>query len=271
MRRIRSSPSICRGASIAIDACGSATNCRGSSCGTCGTGRGTRSPTGWADSAESLRELRRVRGHVSDGSARGRERREARPGFAWTRTTCPYCGTGCEMAVGTRDGGSSSAKPVTDAPVSKGHLCVKGRYAFDFVRPTTGSPSHDPHVDPSGGTCPGRRRWHSSRTGCAESSTDMGRTASACWDRPGRRMKRTTSRRSSRGWCIGTNNVDCCARVCHAPSAAGMKIMLGTGLATNSFDDIELARTILVCGANPPKTIPSWARASSRRCAAARD
>ena len=54
----------------------------------------------------------------------------------WTRTACPYCGTGCEMTVGTRDGRIVSVRPVLDAPVSKGHLCVKGRYAFDFVDAT---------------------------------------------------------------------------------------------------------------------------------------
>ena len=43
---------------------------------------------------------------------------------------------------------------------------------------------------------------------------------------------------------LGTNNVDCCARVCHAPTAAAMKTMLGTGAATNSFDDIEQARGV---------------------------
>jgi formate dehydrogenase major subunit len=35
-----------------------------------------------------------------------------------------------------------------------------------------------------------------------------------------------------------------------------MKLMLGTGAATNSFDDIEEARTILVCGANPRDNHP---------------
>ena len=55
---------------------------------------------------------------------------------------------------------------------------------------------------------------------------------------------------------IGTNNVDCCARVCHAPSAAALKAMLGTGASTNAFDDIEAARTILVCGANPTENHP---------------
>jgi formate dehydrogenase major subunit len=55
---------------------------------------------------------------------------------------------------------------------------------------------------------------------------------------------------------VGTNNVDCCARVCHAPSAAGLKRVLGAGLATNSFDDIEAARTILMCGANATESHP---------------
>ncbi|HSI88605.1 MAG TPA: molybdopterin-dependent oxidoreductase, partial [Pyrinomonadaceae bacterium] len=55
---------------------------------------------------------------------------------------------------------------------------------------------------------------------------------------------------------LGTTNVDCCARVCHTPTAAAMKMMLGTGAATNSFDDIEIARTILICGANPTENHP---------------
>jgi len=55
---------------------------------------------------------------------------------------------------------------------------------------------------------------------------------------------------------LGTNNVDCCARVCHAPSAAGLKAVFGTGAATSSFIDIEAARTILLCGANATENHP---------------
>ncbi|HEX7962678.1 MAG TPA: molybdopterin-dependent oxidoreductase, partial [Terriglobales bacterium] len=43
---------------------------------------------------------------------------------------------------------------------------------------------------------------------------------------------------------------------CHAPSAAALKEMLGTGAATNSFDDIERAGTILICGCNPTQNHP---------------
>jgi formate dehydrogenase major subunit len=55
---------------------------------------------------------------------------------------------------------------------------------------------------------------------------------------------------------LGTNNVDCCARVCHTPTAAAMKLMLGTGAATNSYNDIEVARTILLCGTNATENHP---------------
>ena len=46
----------------------------------------------------------------------------------WTRTTCPYCGTGCEMKVGTRDNKVINIRPVLESPTNKGHLCVKGRF-----------------------------------------------------------------------------------------------------------------------------------------------
>jgi len=55
---------------------------------------------------------------------------------------------------------------------------------------------------------------------------------------------------------LGTNNVDCCARVCHAPSATALNRMLGTGAATSSFDDVERAASILVCGTNTTENHP---------------
>ena len=35
-----------------------------------------------------------------------------------------------------------------------------------------------------------------------------------------------------------------------------MKMMIGTGAMTNSFDDIEKAKTIILCGANPSENHP---------------
>ncbi|MCB1236433.1 MAG: molybdopterin-dependent oxidoreductase, partial [Verrucomicrobiae bacterium] len=55
---------------------------------------------------------------------------------------------------------------------------------------------------------------------------------------------------------VGTNNIDCCARVCHSPTAHGMQMSFGTGAATNSIDDLNFTDCILVVGANPTEAHP---------------
>ena len=55
---------------------------------------------------------------------------------------------------------------------------------------------------------------------------------------------------------IGTNNIDCCARICHSPTAWGMQQTFGTGAATNSTEDIYHADLFLVIGANPTNAHP---------------
>ena len=181
--------------------------------------------------------------------------RRVRPS-RWTRTTCPYCGTGCEMDVGTHDDRIVAVKPVVDAPVSKGHLCVKGRYAFEFVH------AMDRVTEPMIRT---RRGWtvvsweravaftaHRLRRIIRRHGPDaVGILGSARATNEENYLAQKLARA-----VVGTHNVDCCARVCHAPSAAALKSSLGAGLATNSFDDIERARTILVCGANPTENHP---------------
>jgi formate dehydrogenase major subunit len=172
------------------------------------------------------------------------------------RTVCAYCGTGCEMHVATRQGRIASVRPVLDAPVNKGHLCVKGRYGWEFVD------APDRITEPliRDGENWKRASWDHAIKFVAErlrqiidkSGPDaVGVLGSARATNEENYVTQKFAR-----VVLGTNNVDCCARVCHAPTAAGMKLMLGTGAATNSFDDVELARTILVCGANPRENHP---------------
>ncbi len=55
---------------------------------------------------------------------------------------------------------------------------------------------------------------------------------------------------------IGTNNIDGCARVCHAPTAFGMQKAFGTGAATNSVEDLKQTDAIFLFGANPTEAHP---------------
>jgi predicted molibdopterin-dependent oxidoreductase YjgC len=49
------------------------------------------------------------------------------------RTTCPYCGVGCNMDLNVCDGRVVRATSNPDAPVNGMALCVKGRYGYDFI------------------------------------------------------------------------------------------------------------------------------------------
>jgi predicted molibdopterin-dependent oxidoreductase YjgC len=48
-------------------------------------------------------------------------------------TTCPYCGVGCQIELRVRDDVVYRVDGRFDSPVNRGHLCVKGRFGYDFV------------------------------------------------------------------------------------------------------------------------------------------
>ncbi|MGQ9785908.1 MAG: 2Fe-2S iron-sulfur cluster-binding protein, partial [Anaerolineae bacterium] len=49
------------------------------------------------------------------------------------RTTCSYCGVGCNFDLNVRDGRIIRVTSAPDAPVNGMALCVKGRYGYDYV------------------------------------------------------------------------------------------------------------------------------------------
>lgn len=175
----------------------------------------------------------------------------------WTRSVCPYCGTGCELEGGVAGGELVRIRPAHDAPVNHGHLCVKGRYAFDYVN------------SPDRVTWPMIRdiegQWR--RVSMDEAVRHIAKKLTNIRDTAGpdaigvlgsaraTNEENYVAQKFARV-ALGTNNVDCCARVCHAPTAAAMGAVLGTGAATNSYSDIEIARVIFICGANPTENHP---------------
>ena len=78
-----------------------------------------------------VRALRRglsdaARSTIATGSPRGADR-------AHTRSTCGYCGVGCQVEIEVRRAaGARASAGVADAAVNRGHLCAKGRYAHDW-------------------------------------------------------------------------------------------------------------------------------------------
>jgi predicted molibdopterin-dependent oxidoreductase YjgC len=48
-------------------------------------------------------------------------------------TTCTYCGVGCQFDLNVKDNKIIRVTSNPNAPVNGMHLCVKGRYGYDFV------------------------------------------------------------------------------------------------------------------------------------------
>jgi predicted molibdopterin-dependent oxidoreductase YjgC len=51
-----------------------------------------------------------------------------------TETICPYCGVGCDLEVHVQDNEIVKVSSPWDHSVTNGHLCIKGRFGFQFVQ-----------------------------------------------------------------------------------------------------------------------------------------
>ncbi len=50
-----------------------------------------------------------------------------------TRTTCSYCGVGCQLYLHTKENRVIKVSGVEDVGPNYGSLCVKGRFGYDFI------------------------------------------------------------------------------------------------------------------------------------------
>jgi len=55
------------------------------------------------------------------------------PAQTATDTICPYCGVGCTLTVHVQDDKIVKVTSPTDNDVTRGHLCIKGRFGWEWV------------------------------------------------------------------------------------------------------------------------------------------
>ncbi|MBT3980389.1 MAG: formate dehydrogenase subunit alpha [Bacteriovoracaceae bacterium] len=173
-----------------------------------------------------------------------------------TRTICTYCGVGCNLDVTACDGKIHKIEALGDAEVNSAHTCVKGRYAFRFYNHPDRLKS--PMIKRDGKF--ENVSWDQAYDFIAEKLTQIkkdhgadaigGISSSRCTNEENYLMQKFIRA------AIKTNNIDGCARVCHAPTALGMQRVFGTGAATNSIADLKSTECILIVGANPTSAHP---------------
>ena len=173
-----------------------------------------------------------------------------------TRTVCTYCGVGCNLEVSTKNGQITSIQAPYSAEANGGHTCLKGRFAFKFYNHPDRLTS--PLIKRNGQF--EEATWDEAYDFIAErlnkyikenGPDSIAGISSARTPNEENYLMQKFIRA-----VVGTNNIDCCARVCHSPTALGMQRAFGTGAATNSIADLEHTDCIIVIGANPTDAHP---------------
>ncbi|HBW40267.1 MAG TPA: formate dehydrogenase subunit alpha, partial [Leclercia adecarboxylata] len=181
-------------------------------------------------------------------------------------SVCPYCGAGCKLKL-VVDNNKIVRAEGAQGVTNQNQLCLKGYYGWDFLNDTR---LLTPRL-----TQPMIRYQKGGKfvpVSWEEAIRYTARRLSEIKANYGPRAIMTTG--SSRGTgnetnyvmqkfargVLNTNNVDCCARVCHGPSVAGLQETLGNGAMSNSISDIENSKCLLIFGYNCADSHPIVAR-----------
>lgn len=176
---------------------------------------------------------------------------EAESAFDSQKSICPFCGVGCGIRHGNRDKATGWAGSVN----RRGEVCPKGVAAFEPVR--SADRLVRPLVYESGThvTAPWDEALDRLESGIRTAVDEHGPEAVACFASSScTNEENYLVQKIARA--LGTNNIDNCARLCHASTVAAMVERFGAGAMTNTLEDVGEADVFLVCGANPAAQHP---------------
>jgi len=175
-----------------------------------------------------------------------------------TRTTCLYCGVGCQLDLNVNHESGKLIKVTSEAGVipNDGNTCVKGRFGFDFIH-------RDERL-----TAPLIREGDVFREAGWEEALDLvaSRFSEIRRESGSGSLAGLSSAKSGNEdnyvmqklvrSIFGTNNIDHCARLCHASTVTGLVRAFGSGAMTNSIDEFAETPLIFVIGSNTTECHP---------------
>jgi formate dehydrogenase alpha subunit len=173
-------------------------------------------------------------------------------------TVCPYCGCGCGLYLKIEGNKSRGVMPSKEHPISRGQLCIKGWNVHPFIsnsqrlqRPLVRAdrPGTFRESDWDGAYNIFNEKFKEIQEKYGRNSIGIIGSAKCTNEESFLLMKFARS-------VLGTNNIDNCVRLCHAPTLRGLSDSFGLGAMTNSINEIENAEVILVVGSNTTEEHP---------------
>lgn len=183
----------------------------------------------------------------------------------WKKSTCPYCGLGCGLMVGVEKGRVISVLGMKGHPVNDGDICaLPANYSPLF---TAKGRLTQPMFRQNGDLVP--VSWDEAITHVANEFhrivKEHGPDAVAFYGGAANFTEEYYLVNKLMKAAIGTNNVECTARLCMASSAIGFTSTLGADAPPTCYADIEEADLFFIAGNNMAVSLPVLFR---RICAA---
>jgi len=188
------------------------------------------------------------------------ERERVKKGREWefetTATICPYCGCGCTLEMHTKDGKLVKVTTPAKGTVSRGNLCVKGKFGTYYIN----HPERLTHPLVKKNGKFEQTTWDKALDLVAKRLREIkekhgptviaGLSSAKCTNE-----ENYVFQKFMRAG-LGTNNVDHCARLCHSSTVAGLAKAFGSGAMTNSITELRFADCIFVTGSNTTEAHP---------------
>jgi formate dehydrogenase major subunit len=204
-------------------------------------------------------------------------------------SVCPYCGVGCALTYHVdEDRHAIAFAEGRDQPGSKGRLCVKGRYGWDYARSPQrltmplirrddsypkGALSGDVKGEGRGRRKPGGLVDYAEvmphfREASWEEALDLvaGRLVAIRDEHGGGAIAGFGSAKCSNEEAylfqkliragFGTNNIDHCTRLCHASSVAALFEGVGSAAVSTTYGDVINADVAILAGTNTTANHP---------------
>jgi len=184
------------------------------------------------------------------------------------KTTCSYCGVGCGIIVKKDANNTVFVEGDKDHPVNKGMLCSKGMN-LHYVANDISDRILYPEMRWSRSHPRERVSWDDAldrAAGVFKSIIKKHGPDSVAFYVSGQSLTEEyyIANKLTKGF-IGTNNIDTNSRLCMSSAVVGYKKTFGEDSVPISYDDIELADTFLISGANPAWCHPILFRRIEKR------
>ncbi len=186
----------------------------------------------------------------------------------WSATVCPYCGVGCGLLAGEKDGKIHKVRGQVSHPANKGLLCAKGaslaqvldtpdRLSYPMARASRSDPFERLSWDAAFA-----RVSQAIRSAVAEHGPD-----SFAFYISGQLLTEDyyVINKFAKGF-LGTNNVDSNSRLCMASAVTGYTTSFGADGPPACYEDIETSDCFFLIGTNTAACHPvTFARIKIRK------